>query len=133
MAITRASKSLYLFNYSKESLFSKINYTQTLVQAGAATAGAASVIDYRVPPNINAIFKINDACFFTDNTQQVFLINANTLSVSPVNFITKDKDLLNLNTGVSQLYWQTGMMNPIIIKANNACNEVCNNIALQII
>lgn len=29
-AITRASKSLYLFNYSKESLFSKIIYTQTL-------------------------------------------------------------------------------------------------------
>ena len=70
--------------------------------------------------HIDAIFKINDACFFTDNTQQVFLINANTLSVSPVNFITKDKDLLNLNTGFSQLYWQTGMMKPIIIKANTA-------------
>ncbi|MGF2413302.1 MAG: ATP-binding protein, partial [Ferruginibacter sp.] len=54
------------------------------------------------------------------NNNQVFLINPVSLTANPVNLITTDKKLLNFNTGASQLFWQTGMMQPIIINSNNA-------------
>lgn len=70
--------------------------------------------------NISAIFKINDASFCIDNNKQIYLINPLNFAFSPVSFNTEENELLNLNTGFSQLYWQTGMTKPVIIKANKA-------------
>ena len=85
--------------------------------------------------NINAIFKINDACFIIDNNKQIYLLNTVNFGLSPVSFNTEENDLLNLNTGFSQLYWQTGMTKPVIIKANKAwsLNYSGNSISTSLI
>lgn len=70
--------------------------------------------------NITAIFKIGNNCFFTDNNRQIFLLNTNTFAATPVNFFAADKQLLNFSNGSSQLFWQTGMDKPIVIKDNKA-------------
>lgn len=70
--------------------------------------------------SITSIFKINKDYFFTDNTNQTYLINTNTLTATAVDVIADEKNLLNLNNSTSQLYWQSGMANPILIKANKA-------------
>ncbi len=69
---------------------------------------------------VTAIFKINNSCFFIDNYNQVFFLNTNTMTSTAVSFMAKDRGLLNFTTGASQLFWQPGMMKPIIISDNKA-------------
>ncbi len=71
------------------------------------------------PNAISAVFKIQQHCFVVDNNRQVFLLNSGTLTATPVDF-GADKELLNFNNGTSQLFWKTGMPQPIIITANTA-------------
>lgn len=70
--------------------------------------------------NCSALFKINNHCFFTNSSQQTFLLNTGNFTTSPVNFTAGAKDLLNFTNGESQLFWKTGMANPVLIKGNNA-------------
>jgi len=56
-AITRAGKSLYLFNYVKESIFSTIIYTQALPPSSAASVTALKMIEYQVPKEMQSIFE----------------------------------------------------------------------------
>jgi signal transduction histidine kinase len=76
---------------------------------------------------ITAIFKINNHCFFIDDHNQVFFLNTNSWIASPVNLIAKDKELLNFTTGTYQLFWQPGMLKPIIISENKAWALQYNN------
>lgn len=84
---------------------------------------------------IIAIFKINNNCFLIDDRNRVFFLNTATLTTTPVNFITKDKELLNFVAGTSQLFWQPGMMTPIVVSKNKAwaLQYDSNNISAHLI
>lgn len=69
---------------------------------------------------IIALFKINNDCFFIGSGNEVFFFNPVTLTATPVTFMSKDRVSLNLTSGTSQLFWQPGMLKPIIISANKA-------------
>ncbi len=70
--------------------------------------------------HISSIFKIDNNYFFADDNQQVFLLDTKTFTADEISFVAEDKDLLNFKTSFSQLFWQTGMNNPIIVRANKA-------------
>ncbi len=70
--------------------------------------------------NVSALYKINNNCFFITNNRQSFLLQTPSLTASPVNFTPGEKNLLSFNNSLSQLYWNTGMEKPVIIKANEA-------------
>lgn len=70
--------------------------------------------------NVQALFNINSTTFFTDNNRQCYLLNQQTLLAEPANFTAANKELLNFGNGSSQLYWNTGMEKPVIIRGSEA-------------
>lgn len=67
-----------------------------------------------------SLFEINGNCFFSDNRNRFFLLNKNSLNISPVHFAQPDNSLLSFQNGSSQLFWKNGMKKPVIIKDNEA-------------
>ncbi len=68
--------------------------------------------------NISALYKINNKCFFADNKKQNYLLNTVNFTTAQVSSVQPQSILLNNSS--SQLFWNTGMPQPIIIKDNEA-------------
>ncbi len=80
--------------------------------------------------HISTIFKINNTIFFLDNNNQPYIINATTFAATPVNIITADNNLPELNNANTRLYWQTGMQAPVCINGNKAWTLDYNGISI---
>ncbi len=70
--------------------------------------------------NIATLFKIGGSSFFTTNQKQTFLLNTSSLVATPVAFAEISNGLFSFSNLNSQLFWKTGMENPVVIKDNEA-------------
>jgi signal transduction histidine kinase len=72
------------------------------------------------PQNIQALFKINDTCFFISDALQAYSINNTSFKITPAPLLAADKSIFNFTNGYSRFFWHSGAARPVIIKNNNA-------------
>lgn len=56
-AVTRAEKTLYLFNYQETSLFSKLNFTCQYLPESTVSLGEGATIFYQLPTNLDELYQ----------------------------------------------------------------------------
>jgi len=70
--------------------------------------------------NINTVFKIENSYFVFTNNRKTFRLNTGDMSLSPVSMVSEDNSEFKPVSGNSQLYWQTGMTNPVFVDGEKA-------------
>ncbi len=70
--------------------------------------------------NITTLFKIGNTAFFTTAAKQTFLLNTTGFTTTPVAFTEVGNGTFSFSNLNSQLFWKTGMENPVVIKDNEA-------------
>jgi hypothetical protein len=70
--------------------------------------------------SINTIFKINNSYFIYNNKKEIFLLNINDYTLTPVSVREKGGELFKPKTINSFFFWQTGMNNPVFIDGEKA-------------
>ncbi len=70
--------------------------------------------------SITKVFKIGNECFFMSAGNKIFLLNTNTFSTSIVGLDNNFKTNVDFFQNSNQLFWQNGMISPILISKNNA-------------
>lgn len=70
--------------------------------------------------NVNSIFKIDSNYFLINNTKEIFRINTEEQSLTPVYFSDNGNTRLMPFTSSNTLFWQTGMKNPVLIEGEKA-------------
>jgi signal transduction histidine kinase len=69
---------------------------------------------------VNNFFKIGNICFITSNKKNIFLLNPNNFSVTPVFFAAAGLDILKTKNNNNLLYWQNGMNSTVFIDEEKA-------------
>ena len=69
---------------------------------------------------IGSIFKIGDHLFIADNKKEFFLVNIAEKTLSPVAITYINGEKFKPKAGNSQLFWETGMQNPVLIDGDEA-------------
>jgi signal transduction histidine kinase len=70
--------------------------------------------------SFNTMFKINNNIFIVNNKKEIFILNTSKQTSSPVSFpVVNNGSLKNIFIN-SQLFWEPGMQNPVLIAENKA-------------
>ncbi len=81
--------------------------------------------------NVNTIFKINGHYFVVTDKKEIFLLNIKEQTLAPVSIKGYDNALLKPAASNSNLFWQTGMNNPVFIENEKAWLLTYDGISLN--
>lgn len=70
--------------------------------------------------SISNVFKIGDNFFITSGKKAVSLLNTKDMSLSPVEMTDEAGNVFNPQAINNSLFWQTGMVNPVLVEGENA-------------
>jgi signal transduction histidine kinase len=76
-------------------------------------------VDFKQPISIKRVIKFDGVNFIVTNSNEIFSLEQLLTDVQPVNKLI-NKTGTDLNDKASRIYWQNGMLNPILINNNKA-------------